>query len=238
MSLHQLLLQFSALSIVIKQEEETTVYDQLSNFYDILNSPLNWTWPVDLIRAVKDTDQRPGLFCMTVTFSRRPSAIGIGYRTWCNISFDGVHIIYDNYVPTVIDLQPEPEEEEGLKVRQCYSCKMCCPDFYPDITPAILCKSKESVILIHVKMEDKITNLKIEIAECLDILMFLVCRRFSFTRPENPIKNVIFTKSLCLNKTTKKAKVTFDGALEFEAPQCTSLGNHENVSLFCMCKKF
>ena len=202
MSLHQLLLQFSALSIVIKQEEETTVYDQLSNFYDILNSPLNWTWPVDLIRAVKDTDQRPGLFCMTVTFSRRPSSIGIGYRTWCNISFDGVHIIYDNYV------------------RQCYSCKMCCPDFYPDITPAILCKSKESVILIHVKMEDKITNLKIEIAECLDILMFLVCRRFRFTRPENPIKNVIFTKSLCLNKTTKKAKVTFDGVLEFEAPQC------------------
>lgn len=237
MSLHQLLLQFSALTIVIKQEEEATVYEQLSNFYDILNSPLNWSWPLDVIQTVKHTDQRIKLFCMTVTFSRRQSAIGIGYRTWCNISFDGVHVIYDNYVPAIIDSQPEPEEE-GLKVRQCDSCKMYCVDFYPDITRAPLFNTKESVILIHVKMEDKITNLKIEIAECIDIIMHLVCRRFIMSRPENFIKNVIFTKSLSpVNKATKKAKVIVDGVLAFDAPQCTSVGNHDFVSLFCSCKK-
>lgn len=238
MSLHYLLLQFSSLTIVIKQDDESTIYDQLSNLYDVINTPLNWTWPVDFIQRVEADDERPGMVCLSVRFERRPSAIGVGHRTWCTISFDGLHTIFDNYVPCIIDSEEQERAEERLKVRQCWSCSVSCPDFYPDPAPISLIKSKESVIVVHVKMQDKITNLKLEIAECLDILMYLCVSRFRFVRPENPVRNVIFTKSLGLSRESKKSKVTFDGSLEFDGPQCVSVGYHGNpLSLFCSCEK-
>ena len=56
-------------------------------------------------------------------------------------------------------------------------------------------------------MEEHITNLKIEIAECLDIMMYLCNRSFRFIEPEHSIRNVIFTKTLGLNRMSKKPEL-------------------------------
>lgn len=231
MSFHQLLLQFSSLAIVIKQEEESSIYDQFNLFYDVINNSGNWIWPVELTQAIEENDGHPPMFCMTVTFSHKPSVNG-RHRTWCVINLDGRHTIYNQFVPSFYD------DEEESRVRQCYSCEMGFPAFYPDVPIKGFFKSKESVTVIHVNMEEKITNLKLEIAECLDIMIYLCNRNFRFIEPGQPIRNVVFTKTLGLNRMSKRARVTFDGSLEYSAPQCVSVGYHgEPMSLFCMCNK-
>jgi hypothetical protein len=230
MSLAHLLLQFSSLSIVIRQEEEGSIYEQLSSFYDVINSQNYWTWPVELYQTIEDGIQR--MFSMTVTFSRKITGDGT-YRTWCRITLDGRHTLYDTYVPSIMDTG-----DWCSTVQECFSCQMGCPDFFPDNIDKAFLRSRQSVIVLHINMEDKLTHLKLEIADCMDILMYLSNRQCRFCDPVEPIRNVIFTKTLGANRVSKKAKVTIDGSLEFSAPQCVSVQYHgEPASLFCNCHK-
>ncbi len=219
-------LRLSTLCLILKDENcGLTIYEQLKALYQILCLPVAWCW--DGLRR-SGGDFRDKNFTMMVVFERCPKDPQDD-ELYIRVIMDNKFTVYHGYVPWY--------QRKSLTLKNA-TCKMCkaLPDRYFD-KPAKFTQASKSRTVIFIDMKHIVTNVKVEIAECLELLIYFFDQRYPIILWQNStkIRDVIIHKSWNVDKNYRHSKVTIDGAVVFDAPQVYQRFTRPNHSQNCFC---
>ncbi len=212
--------QLSAIVIVfIDNEANASLYDQLEAFYMCVNKPEFWSWPVKSVHP----SSRKRMWRLTVVFTRVDGVL------WLNVTMDGKYLVYDGYMSHNAD----DDEWKANGVTECSFCKKIPSDMSRIVD---LCEFScfPSRVVLNINMGKKFkTNLRIEAAECCELISLLLANNIGFGRLQKKVKSVVITKFLN-DKCKKRAKVRVNSKLYYAGPQMYHQIKAKTIGL-CRC---
>ena len=197
-------LRLSTLCIVLKDDEcGLTIYEQLRSLYQLICHPYLWNW--NGIETRIGVNQK--VYSLMVVFSRN-SLHENDEEHIMTVTVDNYYVVYKGYIPYF-----NARQSDTTLDATCYLCKWLPQRYYSKEDSFTSATKSRTVIFINMKYI--VTNVKVEIAECLEIFLELyrMKRSKTVTAPPKPIRDVIISKTWSEESNKKTCRVTFDGDL-------------------------
>ena len=197
-------LRLSTLCIVLKDDEcGLAIYEQLKALYQLICHPYLWNW--NGIETRIGVNQK--VYSLMVVFSRN-SLHEIDEEHIMTVTVDNYYVVYKGYIP-YFNLRPS----DNNLAATCSLCKLLPQRYYYKKDSFTSATNSRTVIFINMKYI--VTNVKVEIAECLEMFLELYSMKRSktVTAPPKPIRDVIISKTWSEESNKKTCRVTFDGDL-------------------------
>jgi hypothetical protein len=217
-------LRLSTLCIVLKDDEcGLAIYEQLKALYQLICHPYLWNW--NGIENRIGVNQK--VYSLMVVFSRN-SLHEIDEEHVMTVTVDNYYVVYKGYIPYF------NMSDTNILDATCYLCKWLPQRYY--YKKASFTSATNSRTVIFINMKYIVTNVKVEIAECLETFLELYSYTHgnTATAPPKPIRDVIISKTWSEESNTKTCRVTFDGDVVFYGAQpYRKFRIRKSVNCFC-----
>ena len=216
-------LRLSTLCIVLKDDEcGLTIYEQLRSLYQLICHPYLWNW--NGIETRIGVNQK--VYSLMVVFSRN-SLHEIDEEHIMTVTVDNYYVVYKGYIP-YFNSRPS----DTILDATCYLCKWLPQRYYYKKDSFTSATNSRTVIFINMKYI--VTNVKVEIAECLEIFVELYSYGKKVTAPPKAIRDVVISKTWSEASNKKIVRVTFDGDLVCHGAQLyRKFMIRKSVNCFC-----
>ena len=206
----------SIIILMIDNGASATVLEQLEALYMSLNQPELWSWPKSIHPCSKKR-----MWQMTVVFTRVDGIL------WLKVTIDRKYTVYDGY--SACDFDQSEWNKHGFVV-----CSFC-QKLPTVINDEYRYKVRAARVVINIHMGKFVTNLRIETAECCELVKRLIESGIGFRKRKSQHQSLIITKYLSA-KMNKRAKVRVNGTLYYSGPQLYHQINKQESTLgLCRC---